>query len=153
LRGKWKFRSNADVDEIAAEGHMVRRHGQDVGDNCVQHIHAVDGKALVMPVPVSGQPLADQVAPARGGQRADMGIGQMGEIEGQGRSGMRRLADSTGVSCLGAKRQAPNCAWPRECSVTGRQVERPERRWLTWIAHLIFRFTRPMTLGVRARGS
>lgn len=28
--------------------------------------------------------------------------------------------------------------------------ERPERRWLTRIAHLIFRFTRPMTLGVRA---
>ena len=27
--------------------------------------------------------------------------------------------------------------------------ERPERRWLTLIAHTIFRFTRPMTLGVR----
>ena len=27
--------------------------------------------------------------------------------------------------------------------------ERPERRWVTWIAHTIFRFTRPMTLGVR----
>lgn len=34
--------------------------------------------------------------------------------------------------------------------MTGPQVERPERRWLTWIAHLVFRFTRPMTLGVRA---
>ena len=29
-------------------------------------------------------------------------------------------------------------------------VERPERRWVTWIAHTIFRFSRPMTLGVRA---
>jgi len=28
-------------------------------------------------------------------------------------------------------------------------AERPERRWLTAITHFIFRFTRPMTLGVR----
>jgi len=27
---------------------------------------------------------------------------------------------------------------------------RPERRWLTGLMHLVFRFTRPMTVGVRA---
>lgn len=28
-------------------------------------------------------------------------------------------------------------------------ADKRERRWLTWAVHLIFRFTRPMTLGVR----
>ena len=34
--------------------------------------------------------------------------------------------------------------------MSGPAGERPERKWLTRIFHLIFRFTRPMTLGVRA---
>ncbi len=33
--------------------------------------------------------------------------------------------------------------------MTETPAERPERRWVTWIAHTIFRFSRPMTLGVR----
>jgi 8-oxo-dGTP pyrophosphatase MutT (NUDIX family) len=34
-------------------------------------------------------------------------------------------------------------------NMPGSSPEKPERRWLTRLVHTIFRFTRPMTLGVR----
>ena len=74
LVGDVIFRMHADIDEIARERDVVRLVTDDIVDDRRQHAHVMNGKAMPLPVPVSGQALAQELAEARLHQRADVGI-------------------------------------------------------------------------------
>ena len=79
-----------EVEDVAGHGDMVRLLVAQVSHDGGQHLHVVRIGATAFPVDVAGDALADKIAAPGMRQRSDMGVGQMGESEGQTRLAARR---------------------------------------------------------------
>src|SRR5262249_11280729 len=75
------FAGERDVDEIAGHRDVVGRLRLEIGHDAREHLAAMDQVALSPPVHVAGRALAQELAPARRPQRAEMGVRQMRENE------------------------------------------------------------------------
>jgi hypothetical protein len=64
---------------------MVRCLRQHVGGDALQHLHVMDAVAAARVIDVARQPLACQLPQLRLEDRSDMGVGEVGEAEGQKR--------------------------------------------------------------------
>ena len=83
--GQRIFPGKREVEDVAGHGDMVRLLVAQVSHDGGQHLHVVRIGAAAFPVDVAGDALADEVAASGMRQRADMGIGQVCENEGQAR--------------------------------------------------------------------
>ena len=66
---------------IAGAGDVIGRLRVDVGDDPRQDIHVMGMPALATPVDVAGRSLTDELMQRKPGERAEMRVGQMRELE------------------------------------------------------------------------
>ena len=72
-----KFRRERKVDEIAGHREVIVRMLFQIAHDHVQHIGAVDGSALALPIDVTDCAFTHQLVEARCGKWRKMRIGQM----------------------------------------------------------------------------
>ncbi|CAM5222967.1 hypothetical protein BTHI11S_00529 [Bosea thiooxidans] len=71
----------ADMGDIAGAGDMVRPLRMDIGDDARQDLHVMGVPALAAPVDIAGRTLAEELMQREPGERAEMRVGQMRELE------------------------------------------------------------------------
>lgn len=129
----------ADIDEVAGQGDVIGLPGKDIGDDFREYRHVMDRRTGTVPVERPGHPLVHQVAEFQWRQRANVGIGQVSDQEGQG-TGLASGAGS--VSPVGPAASSLESARERNEPLHLRLFRR--------LIHIWFRVSRGMTLGVRA---
>ena len=77
--GERDFARQADVHDIAGHDHMVGRVRAHVRDEAREHAHVVLSRALVEPVHIAGDALAEQLRQIWPGNGSNMRVGEMGE--------------------------------------------------------------------------
>ena len=131
-----EFRFERQVDEVAGDGDVVGRLRLHVGHQRVQHLAPIIFAAVAGPVQVAEGALSRELGQPRLGQRRQMRVRQMRELEGghaafYWQAGPVGARSNTMSEALGKLR---------------RKLEPLLRR----IFHFYWRFARGMTLGVRA---
>ena len=79
LRGQRKFAGQPDIADVAGHRDMVGTLRAQILDQRGQRLHVMGAVPAAPPVDVARGPFPDQLAPARLGQGADMGVGEMGD--------------------------------------------------------------------------
>ena len=69
------------MGNVARAGDMIRLLRVDIGDDPRQDVHVVGMPTLAAPVDVTRCPLADELMQRKPGQRAEMRVGQVRELE------------------------------------------------------------------------
>src|SRR5262249_51811171 len=132
---RWKFCLQREIDEIARDGDVIGRLRLHVGDQRVQHVAPVIPSAIAGPIEVTQRALPRELGQPRPGQRRQMWVRQMRELE----SG--HVAIYWQASLAGARSKAMS----ERLGSLRRRLEPLLRR----IFHLYWWLARGMTLGVR----
>ena len=69
------------MGDITGTGDVIGRLHMDIGDDPRQDIHVMGVPALATPVDVTGRALAEELMQRKPGERAEMRVGQMRELE------------------------------------------------------------------------
>ena len=77
--GEGDFARKSDVDDIAGHDDMVRRLRLDIGDDPGEHAHVVLSAALIEPVHIARDALAEKLGEIWPRNGTDMGVGQMSQ--------------------------------------------------------------------------
>ena len=129
--GAGKLGGQADIDEVAEDGDVVRLPRAEVALDRCEGGRVVMHRAAQAPVHIADEALADELGGARLGQRRQMRIGEMGEREHEGQA-LR-------------KDSVLHSAERREIL-----KEFLKEDWmLKRLLHVYWRFARGLTLGVR----
>ena len=81
LGGEEKFLRQAEIDEIASHGDVVRLPLDEIAGEHVEDVAAMHELPPAMPIDVSEHALAEKVTAAGARHRAQMNVRQMGESE------------------------------------------------------------------------
>ena len=97
--GKHELLRQAEIDEVAGHRDVVRLPLDDVLGQHIEDVAAMHELPPAMPIHIAEHALAEEVATARPGHRAQVNVGQMGESEQGGRTmskgGLRIMNRST----------------------------------------------------------
>ena len=78
-RGKREFGFEPDVENIPRHRNVIGLLCMNVGDDRRKHVHIVGQRPAPLPVHVTGNAFAEELAPVRVGKGTDMRVGKMGE--------------------------------------------------------------------------